>query len=105
MVVKKILFLIGDFVEDYEIMVFFQVLQMVGYMVYVVCFGKKVGDKIKIVIYDFEGDQIYIEKFGYQFVFNVSFDDVSVVGYDVLVVVGGCVLEYLCLNFKVIELV
>lgn len=95
MVVKKILFLIGDFVEDYEMMVLFQVLQVVGYYVDVVCLGKCVGDKIKIVIYDFEGDQIYIEKFGYQFILNVVFDDVDVVCYDVFVIVGGCVFEYL----------
>lgn len=102
---KNILMIIGDFIEDYEIMVLFQVFQVVGYIVYVVCFDKKVGDIVVIVIYDFEGDQIYIEKFGYCFVLNVDFDGLNLVDYDVLVVLGGWVLEYFCLNLEVQKLV
>jgi protease I len=44
---KKILFLIGDFAEDYEVMVPFQALTMVGHVVHAVCPGKKAGEKIK----------------------------------------------------------
>ena len=36
----KLLLLVGDFVEDYEIMVPFQALQMVGHTVHAVCPGK-----------------------------------------------------------------
>lgn len=47
---------VGDYVEDYEIMVFFQFLMGFGYIVYVVCFDKNEGESIVIVIYDFEGE-------------------------------------------------
>ena len=36
---KKLLFLAGDYVEDYELMVPFQALQAVGYEVDAVCPG------------------------------------------------------------------
>lgn len=103
--VKKILMLVGDYVEDYEVMVFFQVLQMVGYMVYVVCLDKCVGDFVVIVIYDFEGVQMYFEKFGYCFIVNVILVEVDLVVYDVFVVFGGCVFEYLWLNVCVLDIV
>ena len=78
MAAKKILFLTGDFAEDYETMVPFQALQMVGHTVHAVCPGKKAGDKIKTAIHDFEGDQTYTEKPGHLFALNASFDDVDV---------------------------
>src|SRR3984893_11775043 len=56
---KKILFLVGDFDEDYEVMVPFQALTMVGHVVHAVCPGEKAGEKIKTAIHDFEGDQTY----------------------------------------------
>jgi protease I len=52
MAAKKILFLVGDFAEDYEVMVPFQALTMVGHIVHAVCPGKKTGDKIKTAIHD-----------------------------------------------------
>ncbi|WP_288392590.1 DJ-1/PfpI family protein [uncultured Herbaspirillum sp.] len=105
MAAKKILLLTGDFAEDYETMVPFQALQMVGHTVHAVCPGKKAGDKVKTAIHDFEGDQTYTEKPGHQFALNASFDEVSAADYDALVVAGGRAPEYLRLNPKVIELV
>jgi len=102
---KKILLLTGDFAEDYETMVPFQALQMVGHTVHAVCPGKKAGDKVKTAIHDFEGDQTYTEKPGHQFALNADFDQVQVNGYDALVVAGGRAPEYLRLNSKVIDLV
>ncbi len=102
---KTILLLTGDFAEDYETMVPFQALQMVGHTVHAVCPGKKSGDKIKTAIHDFEGDQTYTEKPGHQFALNASFDDVDVAHYDALVVAGGRAPEYLRLNPRVIEIV
>lgn len=102
---KKILFLTGDFTEDYETMVPFQMLQMVGYEVHAVCPNKKKGDTIKTAIHDFEGDQTYSEKPGHLFVLNYSFDDVILSDYKGLVIAGGRAPEYLRLNKKVIELV
>jgi protease I len=102
---KKILFLTGDFAEDYETMVPFQALQMVGHTVHAVCPGKKAGDKIKTAIHDFEGDQTYTEKPGHLFTLNASFDDAEAGNYDALMIAGGRAPEYLRLNERVIGLV
>ena len=105
MAAKKILLLTGDFAEDYETMVPFQALQMVGHTVHAVCPDKKAGDKIKTAIHDFEGDQTYTEKPGHQFALNASFDTVEPASYDALVIAGGRAPEYLRLNEKVIAIV
>ncbi|MGJ5640641.1 DJ-1/PfpI family protein [Formosa sp. S-31] len=102
---KKVLFLTGDFTEDYETMVPFQMLQMVGYEVHAVCPDKTKGDYIKTAIHDFEGDQTYSEKPGHNFVLNYAFNKVEVQHYDGLVIAGGRAPEYLRLNDKVIEMV
>lgn len=102
---KKVLFLTGDFTEDYETMVPFQMLEMVGYTVHTVCPDKKKGDIVKTAIHDFEGDQTYTEKPGHNFVLNYSFDEVNVSDYDGLVIAGGRAPEYLRLNGKLIEMV
>jgi protease I len=102
---KKILFLTGDYAEDYETMVPFQMLQMVGHVVHAVCPEKVAGDKIITAIHDFEGDQTYSEKRGHYFVLNASFADVQAASYDALMIAGGRAPEYLRLNSKVIEIV
>jgi protease I len=105
MAAKKILFLTGDFAEDYETMVPFQALQAVGHVVDAVCPGKSAGERIKTAIHDFEGDQTYTEKPGHQFTLNASFDDVDPGQYDALAIAGGRAPEYLRLNQKVIDIV
>ncbi|MQA40859.1 DJ-1/PfpI family protein [Rugamonas aquatica] len=105
MAAKKILFLTGDFAEDYETMVPFQALQMVGHTVHAVCPDKRAGETIKTAIHDFEGDQTYTEKPGHLFALNASFDDVDVAKYDALMIAGGRAPEYLRLNPRVIEIV
>jgi protease I len=102
---KKVLFLTGDFTEDYETMVPFQMLQMVGYEVHAVCPDKKAGESIKTAIHDFEGDQTYTEKPGHNFTLNYSFKDIKVEDYSGLVIAGGRAPEYLRLNDKVLEIV
>jgi protease I len=102
---KKILFLTGDFAEDYETMVPFQALQAVGHTVHAVCPDKQAGDFIKTAIHDFEGDQTYTEKPGHRFMLNASFADADVGNYDALAIAGGRAPEYLRLNPRVIELV
>ena len=77
---KQILMLVGDFAEDYETMVPFQALQMVGHTVHAVCPGKQAGDKIRTAVHDFEGDQTYSEKPGHNFQLNASFDEVDEAG-------------------------
>jgi protease I len=102
---KKILMLVGDYVEDYEVMVPFQALSMVGHDVHTVCPGKKAGQSIRTAIHDFEGDQTYSEKRGHNFALNSTFEEVKVEGYDALVIPGGRAPEYLRLNARVLEIV
>ena len=102
---KRILILAGDFVEDYELMVPFQCLKMLGYTVDVVCPNKKANEQIKTAIHDFEGDQTYTEKPGHNFTLNASFDDVVESTYDALLIPGGRAPEYIRLNPRVIEIV
>jgi protease I len=102
---KNILMIVGDYVEDYEIMVPFQALQMVGHTVHVVCPDKKEGEQVRTAIHDFEGDQTYSEKPGHNFTLNASFDDISENDYDALVIPGGRAPEYIRLNDRVLELV
>lgn len=102
---KKILMLAGDFTEDYEVMVPFQTLNVIGYDVDVVCPNKKKGQYIKTAIHDFEGDQTYTEKLGHNFLLNKSFDDINIEDYLGLYITGGRSPEYLRLNRKVIDIV
>lgn len=105
MAAKKILVLAGDYVEDYELMVPFQMLEMAGHTVHAVCPGKKAGDVVRTAIHDFEGDQTYSEKRGHNFALNATFDDVNPAAYDALVIPGGRAPEYIRLNSRVLEFV
>jgi len=102
---KKILQLVGDFAEDYEVMVPFQALQMVGHTVHAVCPDKKAGDTIRTAIHDFEGDQTYTEKRGHNFTLNATFANLKPEDYDALVISGGRAPEYIRLNERVLEIV
>ena len=102
---KNILMLVGDYVEDYEVMVPFQSLLMVGHTVHAVCPGKKSGDSVRTAIHDFEGDQTYSEKRGHNFSLNATFDEIKPESYDALVIPGGRAPEYLRLNPRVLEIV
>ncbi len=102
---KKLLMLVGDYVEDYEVMVPFQALLMVGHTVHAVCPNKKAGEFVRTAIHDFEGDQTYSEKPGHNFVLNADFDQIREQDYDALVIPGGRAPEYLRLNPRVLEIV
>jgi deglycase len=102
---KSILMITGDFVEDYENMVPFQALQMVGHKVSAVCPDKKAGDTVKTGIHDFEGDQTYTEKPGHNFTLNATFAEVRPEDFDALVIPGGRAPEYLRLKPEVIRYV
>ena len=102
---KKILMLVGDYAEDYETMVPFQALQMVGHQVDAVCPGKKAGESCRTAIHDFEGDQTYSEKPGHNFNLNATFDLIDANDYDGLVIPGGRAPEYLRLNERVLDVV
>lgn len=102
---KSILIIVGDYVEDYEIMVPFQALKMLGHRVDAVCPGKGKGDYVQTAIHDFDGAQTYSEKTGHRFILNADFSEVQVENYDALLIPGGRAPEYLRLNPDVISLV
>ncbi|MDE3736854.1 MULTISPECIES: DJ-1/PfpI family protein [Pseudomonas] len=105
MAAKKILMLVGDYAEDYETMVPFQALLMVGHTVHAVCPDKIAGQTVRTAIHDFEGDQTYSEKPGHNFALNFDFAKVKAEDYDALLIPGGRAPEYLRLNASVLELV
>lgn len=105
MAAKKILMLVGDFVEDYEVMVPFQALLAVGHTVHAVCPDKQAGDKVRTAIHDFEGDQTYSEKPGHNFALNATFAEIKAEEYDALVIPGGRAPEYIRLNPEVLKIV
>jgi protease I len=105
MAAKRILMLVGDYVEDYEAMVPFQMLLMVGHHVDAVCPDKKAGQTVRTAIHDFEGDQTYSEKRGHNFAVNADFDAVDAASYDALVIPGGRAPEYLRLDDRVLQIV
>jgi protease I len=105
MAAKKILMLVGDYVEDYEVMVPFQALLMVGHTVHAVCPDKKAGEAVRTAIHDFEGDQTYSEKRGHNFALNATFEGTRAEDYDALVIPGGRAPEYIRLNLRVLEVV
>ncbi len=102
---KKILMLVGDFVEDYEAMVPYQMLTMVGHQVDTVCPGKSKGQSVKTAIHDFVGDQTYSEKPGHNFAVTADLKDVDTGNYDALVIPGGRAPEYIRLNERVVQIV
>jgi protease I len=101
----RLLLIAGDFVEDYEVMVPFQALQMVGHTVDAVCPNKQAGQFVRTAIHDFEGDQTYTEKPGHNFVLNATFSDIDPADYDGLVLPGGRAPEYLRLDRKLLDMV
>ena len=102
---KKLLMIVGDYVEDYEAMVPFQMLLMVGHTVHAVCPGKKAGEFVRTAVHDFEGDQTYSEKPGHNFTLNATFDEVRPEDYNGLVIPGGRAPEYLRLDDRVVQMV
>jgi protease I len=105
MAAKRILMLVGDYVEDYEAMAPYQMLLMVGHQVDTVCPGKKPGDTVRTAVHDFEGDQTYSEKRGHNFAITADFDSLDPARYDALVIPGGRSPEYLRLNERVLAVV
>src|SRR5687767_9344404 len=102
---KRILMILGDFVEDYEAMVPFQILSTVGHQVDAVCPGKKAGEKVATAVHDFEGHQTYVERPGHAFTLTADFAKADAASYDGLVLPGGRAPEYLRLDERVLAIV
>ena len=101
----RILMLVGDYVEDYEVIVPFHTLQVLGHKVDVVCPNKKAGEFVRTSIHDFEGDQTYSEKLGHNFTLNATFAEIKPESYDALIIPGGRAPEYLRLDKRILEIV
>jgi len=101
---KKILMIVGDFVEDYEVMVPYQILQLADHIVHVVSPDKKKGDKIKTAVHEKGEYQTYTEKRGHNFTLTADFDSVNPEDYDGLYLPGGRAPEFLRLNKKVVDI-
>jgi protease I len=102
---KKILMIVGDFVEDYEVMVPFQALLMLGHQVHAICPDRRAGETVATAVHDFEGQQTYSEKRGHNFRLNASFADCRCEQYDALLLPGGRAPEYLRLDRQVLQMV
>ncbi|WP_336327446.1 DJ-1/PfpI family protein [Halovenus sp. HT40] len=102
---KDILMIVGDFGEDYEIMVPFQALQMVGHNVDAVCPDKEEGESVKTAIHDFRGDQTYLEERGHNFELTATMAEIEPEEYDALCVPGGRAPEYLRTYDEVLDAV
>ena len=102
---KKILMLVGEFSEEYEIFVFEQAMHAVGHKVDVVCPDKKAGDTIKTSLHDFEGDQTYTEKPGHLYTLNKTFAKAKPEDYDAVYVAGGRGPEYIRIDKRVQDIV
>lgn len=102
---KKVLLLVGDYVEDYEAMVPFQAMGAVGIEVDAIAPDRKNGDIVPTAVHDFTGDQTYKELRGHNFAINKDFEAVNPSDYDGLYIAGGRSAEYIRLNKRVIEIV
>ncbi|TWT79164.1 General stress protein 18 [Planctomycetes bacterium CA13] len=102
---KRILMLVGDYVEDYEAMVPKQILMTFGHEVVAVCPEKRAGDTVATAIHDFDGDQTYSEKPGHRFAITGDFESIDPADFDALVIPGGRAPEYLRLNPQVLDVV
>lgn len=102
---KKVLLIVGDYVEDYEAMVPFQAMGSIGIEVDAIAPDRKKGDSVPTAVHDFTGDQTYKELRGHNFAINKSFDQVNPEDYDGLYIAGGRSAEYIRLNKRVLEIV
>ena len=105
MAAQKILMLVGDYVEDYEVMVPFQALLMVGHNVHAVCPGKKSGEVGPHGHPRFRGRPDLFRKARPQFRAQRHLRRHSPEEYDALVIPGGRAPEYIRLNPRVLEIV
>ena len=101
---KKILLFCGDVTEDYETMVPYQALSMLGYQVDAACPDKKAGDVVVTAVHDFLGEQTYTELRGHNFALTADFDAVKTEDYEGLFITGGRAPEYIRLNERVLEI-
>jgi len=92
---KKVLILVGDFVEDLEAYFAKQGLELLNFEVHTASPGKKKGDIVATAVHDFEGFATYTEKRGHNFPITNDWDSINANNYDGLYIPGGRSPEYL----------
>ena len=102
MTAKRIVVLAGDYVEDYEIMVPFQALQMLGHTVHAICPGKIAGEQVRHGGARLRRRPDLQRKPG-PLHLNASLPTASPSKYDALLIPGGRAPEYLRLNPDVLN--
>lgn len=103
---KKILIIVGDFVEFAEVTAAYKALKSIGFEVDKVCPGKNKGDKFVTAIHEFDPQyQTYTEKIGNSFEVTTNFENLNPEDYCGLWLPGGRAPEYLRTNKKVLDIV
>ncbi|XDA99090.1 DJ-1/PfpI family protein [Sulfitobacter sp. LCG007] len=103
---KKVLMLIGEYSEEYEIFVVQQALEAVGHTVDIICPETKKGDRVTTSVHDFgPGVRTWTEHVGHAIIVTQDFDTTKTDGYDSVYIAGGRGPEYIRTYPRVREIV
>lgn len=102
---RKILMIVGDYVENMEVFAPLHALQVLGFQVDSVCPNKKKGEKVATAVHDFLGLQTYSEKEGHKFELSATFEEIDPKEYDGIWIPGGRAPEYLRMDENVLNVV
>ena len=103
---KKVLMLIGEYSEEYEIYVVEQALEALGHEVDIICPETKAGQMVRTSVHDFgPGVMTWTEHLGHNIEVNVDFDAVDTADYDAVYVAGGRGPEYIRTYPRIREIV
>jgi protease I len=103
---KKVLMLIGEYSEEYEIFVVQQALEAVGHSVTIICPETNKGDRVTTSVHDFgPGVRTWIEHPGHAIIVDRDFDGTDTSDYDSVYIAGGRGPEYIRTYPRVREIV
>lgn len=103
---KRILMLIGEYSEEYEIFVVQQALEAVGHTVDIICPETKKGDSVTTSVHDFgPGVKTWTEHKGHAIQVTQTFDATKTDSYDAVYIAGGRGPEYIRTYARVREIV
>lgn len=103
---KRILMLIGEYSEEYEIFVFQQAMEAVGHSVDIICPETKKGTRVTTSVHDFgPGVMTWTEHKGHAIEVTQDFDSCKTDGYDAVYIAGGRGPEYIRTYARVREIV
>ncbi|CAN6439550.1 unnamed protein product [Victoria cruziana] len=105
---KSVLFVCGDYTEDYEINVVFRAFEALGCRVDAISPGKSKGEKCVTCIQDFGTNESEIcseHKTGHYFIVTNDIKSIKAADYDAIVIPGGRAPEYLAVDERVVSMV